>query len=57
MSDIFTSVVFVTFPSEVQYDNWIAKLRTFYNKRAMEFFYENGQISQHASRVQDDDVI
>ena len=57
MSDVFTSVVLVTFPSEVQYDNWLAKFRTFYNKKAMEFLCENGQISQSASRVQGDDVI
>ena len=57
MSDVFTSVVLVTFPSEVQYDNWLAKFRTFYNKKAMEFLRNNGQISQRASRVQEDDVI
>ena len=57
MSDVFTSVVLVTFPSEVQYDNWLMKFRTFYNKKAMEFLRENGQISQRASRVQSDDVI
>ena len=57
MSDVFTSVVLVTFPSEIQYDNWLAKFRTFYNKKAMEFLRENGQISQRASRVQGDDVI
>ena len=57
MSDVFTSVVLVTFPSEVQYDNWLAKFRTFYNKKAMEFLRDNGQISQRASRVQSDDVI
>ena len=57
MSDVFTSVVLVTFPSEVQYDNWLAKFRTFYNKKAMEFLRKNGQISQRASRVQGDDVI
>ena len=57
MSDVFTSVVLVTFPSEIQYDNWLAKFRTFYTKKAMEFLSENGQISQRASRVQGDDVI
>lgn len=57
MSDVFTSVVLVTFPSEVQYDNWLMKFRTFYNKKAMEFLSDNGQISQRASRVQGDDVI
>ena len=57
MSDIFTSVVLVTFPSEVQYDNWLTKFRTFYNKKAIEFLRNNGQISQRASRVQGDDVI
>jgi hypothetical protein len=50
MSDVFTSVVLVTFPSEVQYDNWLAKFKTFYNKKAIEFLSENGQISQRASR-------
>ena len=49
MSDIFTSVVLVTFPSEVQYDNWLTKFKTFYNKKAIEFLSENGQISQRAS--------
>ena len=57
MSDVFASVVLVTFPSEVQYDNWLMKFRTFYTKKPMEFLGENGQISQHASRVQGDDVI
>jgi hypothetical protein len=57
MKDVFTSVVLVTFPSEVQYDNWLMKFRTFYNKKAMEFLRDNGQISQRASRVQGDDVI
>ena len=57
MSDVFTSVVLVTFPSEVQYDNWLMKFRTFYNNKAMEFLHDNGQISQRASRVQGDDVI
>ena len=57
MSDIFTSVVLVTFPSEVQYDSWLTKFRTFYNKKAIEFLRNNGQISQRASRVQGDDVI
>ena len=41
MSDIFTSVVLVTFPSEVQYDNWLTKFRTFYNKKAIEFLRNN----------------
>ena len=57
MSDVFTSVVLVTFPSEIQYDNWLAKFKTFYNKKAIEFLRDNGQISQRASRVQGDDVI
>ena len=57
MLDVFTSVVLVTFPSEVQYDKWLAKFRTFYNKKAMEFLHENGQISQRASRVQGGDVM
>ena len=57
MFDVFTSVVLVTFPSEVQNDNWLAKLRSFYSKKAMEFLHENGQISQSAYRVQCDHVI
>ena len=57
MSDVFTSVVLVTFPSEVQYDNWLTKFRTFYNEKAMEFLRKNGQISQRASRVQGEEVI
>ena len=57
MSDVFTSVVLVTFPSEVQYDNWLTKFRTFYNEKAMAFLQKNGQISQRASRVQGEDVI
>ena len=57
MSDVFTSVVLVTFPSEVQYDNWLLKFRTFYNNKAIEFLRNNGQLSQRASRVQGDDVI
>ena len=57
MSDVFTSVVLVTFPSEVQYDNWLTKFRTFYNKKAMEFLHNSGQISQRAARVEEDDVI
>ncbi len=47
----------MTFPSEVKYDNWLTKFRTFYNKKAIEFLRENGQISQRASRVSGDDVI
>ena len=54
MSDVFTSVVFVTFPSEVQYDNWLAKFRIYYSKKAMEFLRENAQFSQSAYRVQGD---
>ena len=42
-ADVFTSVVLMTFPSEVQYDNWLTKLRTFFNKKAMAFLRENGQ--------------
>lgn len=57
MSDVFTSVVLVTFPSEVQYDNWLIKFRTFYNNKAIEFLRNNGQLSQRASRVQGDDII
>ena len=57
MSDVFTSVVLVTFPSEIQYDNWLAKFKTFYNKKAMEFLHNSGQISQRATRVQGDEVI
>ena len=57
MSDVFTSVVLVTFPSEVQYDNWLTKFRTFYNEKAMAFLQKNGQISQRASRVQGEEVI
>ncbi len=57
MSDGFTSVVLITFPLEVQYDNRLMKFRTIYNKNAMEFLRENGQISKRASKVQDDDEI
>ena len=57
MADVFTSVVLVTFPSEIQYDNWLAKFKTFYNKKAMEFLHNSGQISQRATRVQGDEVI
>ena len=57
MSDVFTSVVLGAFPSEVQYDNQLAKFRTFYNKKAIEFLRDNRQISQRASGVQGDDVI
>ena len=56
-ADVFTSVVLVTFSSAVQYDNWLKKFRTFYNKKAIEFLRENGQISQRAPRVLGDDVI
>ena len=57
MSDVFTSVVLVTFPSEIQYDSWLTKFRTFYNEKAVDYLKNNGQISQRASRVQEDDVI
>ena len=57
MADVFTSGVLVTFPSEVQYDNWLTKFRTSYNKKAIDFLRGNEQISQRASRVMGDDVI
>ena len=57
MSDVFTSVILVTFRSDVQFDNWLAKFRTFYNEKAVEFLREDRQISQSASRVQGDYLI
>ncbi len=54
---IFTSVVIVTFPSEIQYDLWLDKFRTFYNKKAMEFLRDNGQVGQRASRIEKDETV
>lgn len=54
---IFTSVVIVTFPSEIQYDLWLVKFRTFYNKKAMEFLRDNGQVGQQASRIEKDEIV
>ena len=37
MSDVFTSVVLVTFPSEVQYDNWLESLELFTIRKPWSF--------------------
>ena len=50
----FISVVLLSFPSKVQYDLWYEKYITFYNTKAVDFLKKNGQISQSANLVDDD---
>jgi hypothetical protein len=53
-SNTFVSVVLLSFPSKVQYDLWYEKYITFYSTKAVEFLKDNGQISQSANLVDDD---
>ena len=50
----FVSVVLLSFPSQAQYDLWYEKYITFYNSKAVEFLKKNGQLSQSANLVNDD---
>ena len=50
----FVSVVLLTFPSRVQYDLWYEKYITFYSPKAVEFLKENGQLSQSATLVDEE---
>ena len=50
----FVSVVLLSFPSKVQYDLWYEKYITFYNSKAVDFLKKNGQLSQSANLVDDD---
>ena len=50
----FVSVVLLSFPSQAQYDLWYEKYKTFYNSKAVEFLKKNGQLSQSANLVNDD---
>ena len=49
----FVSVVLLSFPSLVQYNLWYQKYVTFYSPKAVEFLKNNGQISQSANLVDD----
>jgi hypothetical protein len=53
-SNNFVSVVLLTFPSKVQYDLWYDKYTTFYSPKAVELLKENGQLSQSASLVDEE---
>ena len=50
----FVSVVLLTFPSKVQYELWYEKYITFYSPKAVKFLKENGQLSQSASLVDEE---
>jgi len=50
----FVSVVLLTFPSRVQYDLWYEKYITFYSPNAVEFLKGNGQLSQSATLVDEE---
>ena len=50
----FISVVLISFPSRVQYDLWYEKYITFYSPNAVEYLKENGQLSQSASIVNEE---
>ena len=50
----FVSVVLLSFPSRVQYDLWYQKYRTFYSPNAIEFLKNNGQVSQSANLVDEE---
>ena len=50
----FVSVGLISFPSRVQYDLWYEKYITFYSPKAVEFLKENGQLSQSASLIEED---
>ena len=50
----FISVVLLSFPSKVQYDLWYEKYITFYSPKAVEYLKENGQLSQSASLVNEE---
>ena len=50
----FVSVVSLTFPSRVQKDLWYQKYITFYSSNAVQYLRENGQLSQSASLVNED---
>ena len=53
-SKIFVSVVLLSFPSETQYNLWHEKYIAFYNPKAVDFLKKNGQISQSANLVNED---
>ena len=53
----FVSVVLLSFPSQAQYDLWYEKYITFYNSKAVEFLKKNGQLSQSANLVNDDNEL
>ena len=50
----FVSVVLLSFPSQVQFDLWYQKYITFYSPKAVKFLKDNGQISQSANLVEED---
>tara|TARA_A100001011_G_C13722058_1_gene600005 strand:+ start:344 stop:535 length:192 start_codon:yes stop_codon:yes gene_type:complete len=50
----FVSVGLISFPSRVQYDLWYEKYITFYSPKAVEFLKENGQLSQSANLIDED---
>ena len=50
----FISVVLLSFPSRVQYDLWYEKYITFYSSQAVEYLKKNGQVSQSANLVNEE---
>ena len=53
-SNNFVSVVLLSFPSRVQYDLWYEKYITFYSPKAVKFLKANGQLSQSATLVDEE---
>lgn len=56
-SQNFVTVALISFPSKVQYDLWYEKYTTFYSSKAIEFLKENGQLSQSANLIDEDNDI
>ena len=50
----FVSVVILSFPSRIQYDLWFEKYNTFYSSKAVQFLKENGQLSQSANFIEEE---
>ena len=53
-SKIFMSVVILSFPSRIQYDLWYEKYITFYSSKAVKFLKDNGQLSQSANLIEEE---
>ena len=50
----FVSVVILSFPSRIQYDLWYEKYTTFYSSKAIQFLKDNGQLSQSANLIEEE---